>query len=313
MARNCFEKDQFVEASKLCDEVLINGDGVDKADAWYLRGLIEKKTGNLYAAITYLRQAISNNNTNEYYHYSLGDVFDLLGETEDAISCYEQALSINPNMATALNNLGCIFLQLGKKETSGAYFIKALLIDPQLEIAQKNLDLAQRKGVVRVAETCAILPFALIEPDGGEISIGDSTSVGRYAQLLAAGGKIEIGARCSIQSFCQLYGHGGLTIGNDVRVAAQTIMIPSNHNFDRCDCLISEQGTTDLGIVIGDDVWIGAGCKILDGVSIGVGCVIGAGSVVTTSIPPYSVAVGSPARVIRKRGAVPEKKDEGES
>lgn len=53
-------------------------------------------------------------------------------------------------------------------------------------------------------------------------------------------------------------------------------------------------------VVIGDDVWVGGGVIILGGVTIGDGCTIGAGSVVTKSIPPYSIALGSPARVIRQ-------------
>lgn len=65
---------------------------------------------------------------------------------------------------------------------------------------------------------------------------------------------------------------------------------------------IREQGVTREGIIIEDDCWLGSGVKVLDGVTIGKGCVIGANSVVTKDIPPYSVAVGAPARVIKKRG-----------
>lgn len=137
---------------------------------------------------------------------------------------------------------------------------------------------------------------------GGQIIVRRATSIGDFAYLLACGGTIDIGAHCTIQLFCVLYGHGGLTIGNFVRIATQTVIVPSNHNFDRLDIPISQQGYTAKGVTIEDDVWIGAGCKILDGVTIGQGSVIGAGSVVNRSIPPYSVAVGVPARVIRKRG-----------
>ena len=71
--------------------------------------------------------------------------------------------------------------------------------------------------------------------------------------------------------------------------------------FSDPEMLIHEQGMIGLGIKIEDDVWIGAGAIILDGVTIGRGSVIGAGAVVTKNIPPYSVAVGVPARVIKKR------------
>ena len=84
-------------------------------------------------------------------------------------------------------------------------------------------------------------------------------------------------------------------------IAAHTTVIPSNHIFASCDLPIREQGLTCKGIVIEDDVWIGTGVKILDGITIGKGSVIGAGTVLTKSIEPYSVVVGVPGRVIRMR------------
>lgn len=306
-ACQCFEARRFVEVLQLCQKILDGRISVDiephlLADVFFLQGSVEVEDGNLYIALERFRQAIHLNPAKDLYHYNLGHAFSLLGEAQNAISCYEEALRINPRMAEAFNNIGVILSRINRKDEAASYFGRALAIDPQLEKARENVALAQRRGVVRVATTCNISPFSTIDPAGGEIHLQDGTTVGEYSQLKAVGGKIVIGARCSIQGFCQLYGHGGLTIGNDVRIASQTVIIPSNHNFDRIDVPISEQGETSRGITIGDDVWIGVGCKILDGVTIGTGCVIGAGSVVTRSIPPYSVAVGSPARVTRERG-----------
>lgn len=140
---------------------------------------------------------------------------------------------------------------------------------------------------------------------GGEIQIGSNTEILDYALLLTYGGSIKIGERCSINPFCVIYGHGGVVIGNDVLIAAHTVIIPSNHNFDDTSRTIMSQGNTSKGIIIEDDVWIGSGCKILDGVTIGKGSVIGAGSVVTRSIEPFSIAVGVPARIVRKRIPIP--------
>ena len=64
---------------------------------------------------------------------------------------------------------------------------------------------------------------------------------------------------------------------------------------------IGQQPETRQGIEIGDDVWIATGCRILDGVKIGRGCVVGAGAVVTQSLPDYSIAVGVPARIVGNR------------
>jgi acetyltransferase-like isoleucine patch superfamily enzyme len=121
--------------------------------------------------------------------------------------------------------------------------------------------------------------------------------------LITYGGDIDIGVNCSVNPYCVLYGLGGLKIGDNVRIAAHTVIVPANHTFDDPSIPICRQPETKKGIIIEDDVWIGAGCRILDGVRIGRGSVIGAGSVVTKSIPEMSVAVGVPARVIRRRGA----------
>ena len=79
-------------------------------------------------------------------------------------------------------------------------------------------------------------------------------------------------------------------------------MYVQNHNFSRTDIPMNQQGNSPVRpIVIGDDVWIGANVIILPGVSIGTGCVIGAGSVVTKSLPEYSVVAGNPAKIIKNR------------
>ena len=70
---------------------------------------------------------------------------------------------------------------------------------------------------------------------------------------------------------------------------------------------IREQGLTTKGIEIGDDCWLGYGVKVLDGVTIGQGSIVGAGAVVTKNLPPYSIAVGVPAKVIGSRQLVKEK------
>jgi len=127
--------------------------------------------------------------------------------------------------------------------------------------------------------------------------------------LFAWGGIIEIGDDCSVNPFAILYGSPKkLSIGNYVRIAAHTVIIPANHTYDDPARPIHLQGGMSRGITIEDDVWLGAGVTVLDGVRIGRGSVIGAGSVVTRDIEPYSVAVGVPARRIKRRGEPPGSK-----
>ena len=96
--------------------------------------------------------------------------------------------------------------------------------------------------------------------------------------------------------------HGACIIGSHVMMGEDCIIITRNHRFDRVDIPMMEQGfSEEQPVVIEDDVWIGDRVTILPGVHIGKGSVIGAGAVVTKNIPPYSIAAGVPAKVLRSR------------
>lgn len=90
-------------------------------------------------------------------------------------------------------------------------------------------------------------------------------------------------------------------IGNDVIMGQWVSFHPENHNFESLDLPIRLQGVNRQGIVVEDDCWIGAKVTFLDGAHVGKGCVIAAGAVVRGVIPPYSVAAGIPAKVIKSR------------
>jgi acetyltransferase-like isoleucine patch superfamily enzyme len=112
---------------------------------------------------------------------------------------------------------------------------------------------------------------------------------------------IHIGEETFIGPSVCIAGPGDIKIGKQCLIAAHTGIYANNHNFTDPMKPIKDQGVTRKGIVIEDDCWLGHGVKVLDGVTIGKGSVIGAGAVVTKDIPPFSVAVGVPARVIKSR------------
>ena len=105
-----------------------------------------------------------------------------------------------------------------------------------------------------------------------------------------------VGERTVINSCCVLYTGNGIVIGNDVAIAANCVFAPVNHEFAIKDKLIREQRfrPSKGGIVIEDDVWVGAGSVILDGAILRRGCVIGAMSLVRGEIQSFSINVGSP-------------------
>jgi acetyltransferase-like isoleucine patch superfamily enzyme len=116
---------------------------------------------------------------------------------------------------------------------------------------------------------------------------------------------ITIGARSLVGEACVLRGQGGVTIGDDVYLAPLVQLLAINHVFEDTSVPISQQPIAAEGIVVEDGAWIGGGAIVLDGVRIGRNAVVGAGAVVTKDVPPYTVAVGNPARVVRDLRAQP--------
>ncbi|MBC5773504.1 acyltransferase [Pontibacter sp. KCTC 32443] len=137
---------------------------------------------------------------------------------------------------------------------------------------------------------------------GGSVKIGSNCEFLNGVLLMPYGGSITVGNSCSINPYTVIYGHDrGVIIGDNVLIAAHCVVIPSNHKFERIDIPINQQGEQSKGIIIKDDVWIGSGCRILDGVTIGRGAIVGAGSVVTASVPDFAIYAGVPAKLIRMR------------
>ena len=135
-------------------------------------------------------------------------------------------------------------------------------------------------------------------------------TVKRY--ILMAGKNLSIGRKCKIHKNVSIGNNSGVgyeceisngvTIGNDVMMGPNVLIYTQNHNTNKTDIPMRTQGMAQIKpVTIEDDVWLGARVCILPGVTIGKGSVIGACAVVARDIPPYSVAVGNPAKIIKNR------------
>lgn len=133
---------------------------------------------------------------------------------------------------------------------------------------------------------------------GSRIVVGPWSVIDSFVKIKPAGGSgdLVIGAHVIINSGCVLYTGNGITIGNHVAIAANCTFAPVNHAYEDKSRLIMEQGfrSSKGGIVIEDDVWIGANCVLLDGAVLRRGCVVGAGSLVRGEVPAYTVWAGQP-------------------
>lgn len=131
------------------------------------------------------------------------------------------------------------------------------------------------------------------------IYFGLGVKIHEYSYLDDYGGNIILDDYVGIGHHCVIGGHGGLYVGKYSMISGLTYIVPANHIFDNLKIPYIQQGETKVGIRIGTNVWIGAGCIILDGVNIGDNSVIAAGSIVTEDIPANTLALGQPAKPIK--------------
>ncbi|ARV62958.1 transferase [Nostocales cyanobacterium HT-58-2] len=162
---------------------------------------------------------------------------------------------------------------------------KAVYIESGVDLLGANLIEVGNEVVMARDVRLIVTPNSLLR-------VGNKVCLNRGLDLSTIGSNclIEIGDGSYIGSYVCIAGPGNIKIGKNCLIASHTGIYANNHR---------EYGLSREGIEIQDNCWIGSGVSVLDGVTIGQGSVIGAGSVVTKDIPPYSVAVGVPAKVIK--------------
>ena len=135
---------------------------------------------------------------------------------------------------------------------------------------------------IRFGRRCIVKPWAIIQTSGGRITFGHDCAVGSFNHI-AAGRS------------------GNIEVGDYVRIGPHVTVVATTRNYRDKSRPVIEQGYSDRGIKIGNDVFIGSGAILVDGCEIGDGAVIGVGSVVTGRVAPYAVVFGAPAKVIMWR------------
>lgn len=148
-----------------------------------------------------------------------------------------------------------------------------------------------KHAVIRRSSRIDVVPFNRFE-------LGDYSTIEDFCTINNGVGDVIIGTQTRIGMSNVII--GPVTVGNAVIFAQNIVMSGLNHSYEDISMPISKQKETTALITVEDECWIGANAVITAGVVIGKHSVVAAGSVVTKSIPPYSVAVGNPARVIKQ-------------
>jgi virginiamycin A acetyltransferase len=162
--------------------------------------------------------------------------------------------------------------------------------------------------MITIDPTAKVSMLADIEDSvrGTRIVIGARAVIDAFVKVKPAGGAgdVLIGEGTYVNSGTVIYSGNGVTIGNGVLIAANCTFAATNHEFSRANVPIAQQGFQPSrgGIVVEDDVWIGANCVILDGAVIRKGAVVGAGAVISGELASQTVYAGNPPREIRRRG-----------
>lgn len=157
-------------------------------------------------------------------------------------------------------------------------------------------------GRIALGEGVAIDDYSLLDASGADITLGSQVIVSRNCVIQSKTAAVTIGDRTDIGCNTIVSSSGGITIGQSVLIAGNCYIGGGRYVTTRLDIPMMDQGVYTRGsVVIGDDVWIGAGAIILDGVQIGRGCIVGAGAVVTKNLPDYAMVAGVPATVKKIR------------
>ena len=157
---------------------------------------------------------------------------------------------------------------------------------------------------VRLGDGVTVDDLVVLDAKGTKnrgIDVGRGVFLGRGTILSCKDGDIAIGDHGNFGFHCEVFSGSSVTVGTHGLFAAQSYLVGGGHEFERPELAVIDQPRSSRGIVLGDNVWLGTGAKVLDGVRIGRDVVVGANAVVNADLPDGAIAAGIPARVLRHR------------
>ena len=157
---------------------------------------------------------------------------------------------------------------------------------------------------IRLGDGVTVDDHVLLDAKGTSnrgIDVGNGVFLGRGTILSCKDGDIVLGDHTNLGFHCEIFSGGTVVVGRHGLFAAQAYLVGGGHEFEATEVAVVDQPRVSRGIALGDDVWLGTGAKVLDGVRVGSHVVVGANAVVNTDLPDGAIAAGVPARVLRRR------------
>lgn len=159
---------------------------------------------------------------------------------------------------------------------------------------------------IRLGDGVVVDDLVLLDAKGTAnrgIDVGRGVFLGRGSILSCKDGDIELGDHTNLGFHCEIFSGSRVSVGRHGLFAAQAYLVGGGHEFEDAERAVVDQPRVSKGIALGDNVWLGTGAKVLDGVRLGNDVVVGANAVVNADLPDGAIAAGVPARVLRLRHA----------
>jgi acetyltransferase-like isoleucine patch superfamily enzyme len=229
---------------------------------------------------------------------------------DDQLSPYKRYLKmfVGQNSFNSFLRYELLTSLLGPLPGAAGYFLRGKLYRFLLKKTGKGTVFGKNvvlrcPGRISLGQKVMIDDGVVLDAKGASSSIetGDSILIGRNSVMSCGDSTIRMGNFLSIGAYCTINSRSLIDIGSYVQIGTGVQLMAGSHSYDDPDTPTILQKRVSKGITVEDNVWLGNASIILDGVRIGRNSIVGVGAAVTKDVPPYTIVLGNPARVIQKR------------